>query len=117
MAETNVCSTLTPHRSDRNNVRLNFREFFASLPITGRFVKSELIPIPTVYAWVVRHRRLGLYWRDPYQRLTNAGDPRSDWGRYEQAYKFVSEHQASCLIAEYQIPGELVRLVIREGNC
>lgn len=117
MVETNVYLTSTPYQSDRSNVRLNFREFFASLPITGRLVKSELIPIPTVYAWVVRHRRLGLYWRDPYQRLTNAGDPRSDWGRYEQAYRFVSEHQASCLIAEYQVPGELVRLVIREGNC
>lgn len=96
---------------------LHVREFFASLPITGRFVKSEPIPIPTVYAWVVRHRRLGLYWRDPYQYRANAGDPRSDWGRYEQAWRFTSSDIAGRLIIEHQIPGELVRLVVREGNC
>jgi len=97
-------------------VRLNFREFFASLPITGRFIESELIPIATVRAWLVRHPTLGLYWRDPYALRSKAGDPRSDWGTQAQAWRFHTAEQAEYLMAEHAVRGTLISIVISYGN-
>jgi hypothetical protein len=53
-------------------------------------------PVSVVrYAYVVRHQRIAVYWRDPYKRYKNAGDPRSDWTPHlPRAYKFAEPHHA-----------------------
>lgn len=53
-------------------------------------------PIPVMrWAYVVRHPRLAIYWRDPYGRYARAGDPQSDWTpEVERAYRFAERHHA-----------------------
>jgi hypothetical protein len=51
--------------------------------------------------FVVRHTSLPLWWRDPYGRLTRAGDPRSDWHReLRRAHRFLSYDQAEHRLTE-----------------
>lgn len=61
----------------------------------------------TVY--VVRHPRLAVYWRDPYKRYKNAGDPRSDWSaRLDRAYRFAEQHHAQQALREANEEGLIV---------
>ena len=85
-------------------------------PILGLFVADVPLSVPAVHAWIVRHRRLGLFWRDPYGVRARFGDPRSDWGREDRAWRFTTEAEARRQIIEQDVPGVLVRLTVREGN-
>jgi hypothetical protein len=96
-------------------VRLDVRLFLSDLPIIGRYVDTPMVPIPGVYAWIVRHDRFrSWYWRDPYGFRTNYGDPRSDWGPEEKAYRFRSEREARQRLEETGQPGHLVKVTLRE---
>jgi hypothetical protein len=53
------------------------------------------------FAYIVRHVRLAVYWRDPYGRYKRAGDPRSDWTPdIRRAYRFSTREQAGDTLRE-----------------
>lgn len=82
---------------------MEWRLHLATRPILGLFIKDKPLdkPVKPRYFYVVKHQSLGLYLLDPYRIKNNSGDPRKDWGKYQQAWRFPSWESAQHSIDDW----------------
>ena len=79
-------------------------------PVVSLFIKDRFTGFPPKYFYVVRNHRISRYWRDPYGLRSNAGDPRSDWGERDQAWKFGTEESANQIMGEFGVTGSVEKI-------
>jgi len=84
---------------------MSIRLWAANRPVLALIVRGRPILLPVRTLYIVRHPRFALWWRDPWQLRTNAGDPRSDWGPRERAYRFGSTDAANHALATNDVAG------------
>lgn len=83
-------------------------------PIVQRLFPAPVIPDyrPTTM-FVIKNPRLTLYHRDPFQARPNAGDPRSDWGTIQRAWRFRTADSAQYAMDSTGIEGEIIEIPFR----
>jgi hypothetical protein len=77
-------------------------------PIIRRLFPAPEIPDyrPT-NVYIIEHPRLTMFHRDPFQIRPNAGDPRSDWGTANRAWRFRTEDQARYAMESAGVDGTI----------
>ena len=97
-------------------MRLNVREFFASLRITeqfrywaytrpfiGWFAPDKPYTPPPITVYIVKHPNLNAYWRNPHAQQFGP-----IWGSRRQACEFDNEYLATISLADAGLDGTIL---------
>lgn len=97
---------------------MRFSTWIGCRPVLGLLVRKRYLPEPrpVEHFYVIEHQLGHVYLRDPYHLKPNAGDPRSDWGKAHQAWRFRTSELAERALTEQDWVGVVHRIAVSPEN-